>query len=92
MHAVNEKPRRVAVVDGKARCLATIECRLPDAFRVDVSFRKPIFLPGHIEFTCDTEDEGIAFAVRDAKRENPHLDGLAGPIESKPRSERKHAK
>ena len=30
----------------KARCLAALESRLPDAFDVDVRFRKPILLPG----------------------------------------------
>ena len=39
----------------KARCLAALESRLPDAFRVDVSFRKPIFLPGRVEFLAGEE-------------------------------------
>ena len=33
----------------KARCLAALEAALPDAYAVDVSFRKPILLPGRVE-------------------------------------------
>jgi acyl dehydratase len=95
MHAWSAKPLgfKQAIAHGmwtKARCLAAIESRLPDAFRVDVRFRKPIFLPGRVEFLVDAGgDEEIAFAVRDAKREIPHLDGRAKRVEAKTRSERK---
>ena len=34
----------------KARCLAALEPRLPDAFTVEVAFRKPILLPAKVEF------------------------------------------
>jgi acyl dehydratase len=97
MHAWTAKPLgfKRAIAHGmwtKARCLAAIESRLPDAFRVEVSFRKPIFLPARVEFLADTGDGGeIAFAVRDAERETPHLDGRVKPVEAKPRTERKKA-
>ena len=52
----------------KARCLAALESRLPDAFAVDVAFRKPILLPGRVEFASRPAGEGIDFAVRDAKK------------------------
>jgi acyl dehydratase len=90
MHAWTAKPLgfKRAIAHGmwtKARCLAAIESRLPDAFRVDVSFRKPIFLPGRVEFLAGEE----RFAVRDAKRQTPHLDGRVKRVEAKTRSERK---
>jgi hypothetical protein len=71
----------------KARCLAALASRLPDAFAVAVRFRKPILLPGRVEFLCDTGAE-IEFAVRDAKRHTPHLDGRVRPLEAKPRPDK----
>jgi hypothetical protein len=64
----------------KARCLAALEGRLPDAFAVDVRFRKPILLPSKVEFASAEEGEEILFAVRDAKRQTPHLDGRVAPL------------
>ncbi|HWM62850.1 MAG TPA: MaoC/PaaZ C-terminal domain-containing protein [Solirubrobacterales bacterium] len=94
MHSLTAKPLgfRSAIAHGmwtKARCLAAIESRLPDAFGVDVRFRKPIFLPGRVELMRGTEGEEISFAVRDAKRGTPHLDGRVRPVEPKPRSGRR---
>ncbi len=65
----------------KARCLAALEPRLPDAFTVDVAFKKPILLPGKVEF-CEasgSEPESgfaIKFGVRDPRKGSSHLDGL----------------
>ncbi len=60
----------------KARCLAALESRLPDAFEVDVRFRKPIVLPARVEFaSASGPGSEIDFSVRDAKRNTPHLDG-----------------
>ena len=75
MHSLTAKPLGFprAIAHGmwtKARCLAALESRLPDAFAVDVRFRKPILLPGRVEF-ASTEGEEIDFAVRDAKRGTP---------------------
>jgi acyl dehydratase len=95
MHAWTAKPLgfKQAIAHGmwtKARCLAALESRLPDALRVDVRFRKPIFLPGRVEFLADAEGDGeIPFAVRDAKRQTPHLDGRVKRVEAKQRTERK---
>jgi hypothetical protein len=59
----------------KARCLAALE-PLPEAYTVDVSFKKPIFLPGRVTFA---REEG-RFAVRSAKRpEITHLEGTVTP-------------
>jgi hypothetical protein len=88
MHSLTAKPLGFpgAIAHGmwtKARCLAALDSRLPDAFAVDVRFRKPILLPGRVEFASATEGEEIAFAVRDAKRQTPHLDGRVAPLEAK---------
>ena len=94
MHSLTARPLgfKSAIAHGmwtKARCLAAIESRLPDAFSAEVRFCKPIFLPSRVEFMSGDEGDELAFAVRDAKQGAPHLDGLAGPVEQKPRSERK---
>jgi acyl dehydratase len=64
----------------KARCLAALAGRLPDAFTVEASFRRPILLPATVEFAEAWADDGTArFAVRDAKKGTPHLDGSVSP-------------
>jgi MaoC like domain len=87
MHALTAKPLGFpsAIAHGmwtKARCLAALEGRLPDAFGVEVRFRKPIRLPGKVEFLSNTGGDRIDFSVRDAKRQTPHLDGQVTPLES----------
>jgi acyl dehydratase len=94
MHALTAKPLGFprAIAHGmwtKARCLAALEGRLPDAFAVDVRFRKPILLPSRVEFASAGEGEEIDFAVRDAKRGTPHLDGHVAPLEPKSEDGRK---
>lgn len=89
MHSLTAKPLGfpAAIAHGmwtKARCLAAQESRLPDAFSVDVRFRKPILLPGRVEFASSIDEGGeIRFAVRDARRQVPHLDGLLRPAEGR---------
>jgi acyl dehydratase len=87
MHSLSAKPLGFsrAIAHGmwtKARCLAALESRLPDAFAVDVRFRKPILLPGNVEFASTAENGTIDFAVRDAKRGTPHLEGRVAPPEA----------
>ena len=53
----------------KARCLAALEHDLPSAYTVEVEFKKPIFLPGKVEFGRD----GDRFAVR--RGDTIHLEG-----------------
>ena len=64
----------------KARCLAALEASLPDAFTVEVAFKKPILLPGKVQFG-EAVQEGAAFTVRfgvrDTGQGSSHLDGLA---------------
>jgi len=65
----------------KARSLAALEGRLPDAVRVDVAFKKPVFLPGTVAFGSRTRDgraEGLHdydFALTSARSGAPHLLG-----------------
>jgi len=59
----------------KARCLAALEAQLPDAFTVEVEFKKPILLPATVEFQEQSEASGIRFAVRGAGKGTPHLAG-----------------
>ena len=59
----------------KARCLAALDPRLPDAFTVEVSFKKPILLPATVEFFEREGSSGIEFGVRGAGKATPHLDG-----------------
>lgn len=59
----------------KARALASIENRLPEAVRVDVGFKKPIFLPGTVVFGSTVTGTGIDFAVNNPKSGAPHLLG-----------------
>jgi acyl dehydratase len=81
LHSLAAKPLGFpgAIAHGmwtKARCLAALETRLPDAFAVEVRFRKPILLPARVEFaSAETAPEEIGFAVRDARKGTPHLDG-----------------
>jgi hypothetical protein len=69
-------PRHIAHgMWSKARCLAQIENRLPEAVRVDVGFKKPIFLPGTVTFGLAEGDTGLDFALRNPKDGSPHLLG-----------------
>lgn len=92
MHALTAKPLGfpAAIAHGmwtKARALAALEPRLPDAFAVDVRFRRPILLPAKIEFATADAGEEIDFTVRGrgAKRSNRHLDGRVNPVAPKSR-------
>jgi acyl dehydratase len=70
----------------KARALAQLQSRLPDSFEVEVRFRKPILLPARVEFASAEEGGEILFAVRDAKKGTPHLDGRVQPLQAATKS------
>ena len=60
----------------KARCLAALDPRLPDAFTVEAQFKKPILLPATVEFgELEDPSQGIEFSVRGAGKGTPHLAG-----------------
>jgi acyl dehydratase len=74
-------PRQIAHgMWSKARCLAALENRLPDAVRVDVAFKKPIILPGSVAFGSTPVDRGYAFSLSNPKTGAPHLAGRTTAI------------
>lgn len=48
---------------------------LPKAYRVDVSFKTPIFLPSKIDFVARAKTDGRLFALYAAGTDKPHLLG-----------------
>jgi acyl dehydratase len=58
-----------------ARCVAALENRLPDSVRVDVVFKKPVFLPGSVQFGSAPVDGGYSFSLTSPKDGSPHLAG-----------------
>ena len=74
-------PRQIAHgMWSKARCIAALENRLPDAVRVDVAFKKPIILPGTVAFGSTPTQDGFAFALTNPKSHSPHLVGAASAL------------
>lgn len=60
----------------KARCLAAMEGRLPDACTVDVQFKLPVLLPAKVAFNSEPKQDGsLAFGLSDLKSGKPHLAG-----------------
>ena len=60
----------------KARCLAALEGRLPEAYAVDVRFKAPILLPARVGFAVSQDPGGgWTFALHDARSGKPHLAG-----------------
>ena len=69
-------PRQIAHgMWSKARCLAALQPRLPDAFEVDVEFKKPILLPATVAFGAQRGVDGTEFGLTDARKGTPHLVG-----------------
>ena len=63
----------------KARCVAALDNRLPDAVTVRVEFKKPVFLPGTVALGSRIDDDGVAFSLTRPKDGAPHLVGRAAP-------------
>jgi acyl dehydratase len=63
----------------KARALAALSGRLPDALSADVGFQKPLFLPSTVTLATAEAGGGWDFAVRNAKNGSEHLVGTARP-------------
>ena len=55
-------------------------------------FRKPILLPSKVEFASKEEGEEILFAVRNAKKGTPHLDGRVRPLKAAAKTKAKATK
>lgn len=61
----------------KARCLAALDGRLPEAYTVDVQFKLPVLLPAKVAFNShSTSANETTFALSDAKSGKPHLAGV----------------
>jgi acyl dehydratase len=63
----------------KARVLSALSGRLPDAFTVDVAFRKPLFLPSTVTLSTAQADGGWDVAVRNATSGAEHVVGTVRP-------------
>ncbi len=63
----------------KARSLAQLDSRLPEAFAVDVAFKRPVLLPSKVKFASVEAEGHVAFAVRAARDDTPHLAGSITP-------------
>jgi acyl dehydratase len=64
----------------KARALAALSGRLPDALSVDVGFQKPLFLPSTVALSTAEAGGGWDVAVRNAINGSPHLVGTVRPV------------
>lgn len=64
----------------KARSLAALQDELPDAYTVDVEFKKPILLPGQVVFGSERDGDVTTFGVRSASSSAPHLVGRITPV------------
>ena len=63
----------------KARCLAALQSRLPDALTADIAFQKPLPLGTTVRFMTNEGPAGWDFAVLPAKDDRPHLTGSVRP-------------
>ena len=76
-------PRQIAHgMWSKARCIAAVENRLPDAVRVEVAFKTPVLLPTTVRFssTPAVDDRGVAFSLVNPKNGAPHVAGRTSPV------------
>lgn len=64
----------------KARVLGALAGRLPDELSLDVSFRKPLFLPSTVTLSTAQAGGGWDFAVRNANSGTEHVVGTIRPL------------
>lgn len=65
-----------AIIQGMwthARVLAALEPRLPDAYRMDVRFTKPILLPSSVRFGAHFAGDAWTAVVRERESDKTHL-------------------
>jgi hypothetical protein len=58
-----------------AKAMGGFEGRLPEAYRTDVRFLKPVLLPTTVAFTTFRSGDADAFTVRGKSKNTPHLAG-----------------
>ena len=59
----------------KARTLAALEGRLPEAYTAEVAFKLPVLLPATVAISAAQQEDGWALDVRDNRSGKPHLTG-----------------
>ncbi|MFU8872336.1 MaoC/PaaZ C-terminal domain-containing protein [Micromonospora sp. SL4-19] len=59
----------------KARCLAALEGRLPEAYTVEVAFKLPVPLPSTVAFSATSTAGTWDFALHDGRTGRPQLVG-----------------
>jgi acyl dehydratase len=59
----------------KARCLAALEGRLPDALTAEVEFKSPLLLPSTVAFSSSLREGAWVIEVSEARSGRPHLAG-----------------
>ena len=64
----------------KTRVLGALSGRLPDALALDVSFRKPLFLPSTVTLSTAEAAGGWDVAVRNASSGTEHVVGTIRPL------------
>jgi acyl dehydratase len=64
----------------KARVLAALTGRLPDALSIDVGFGKPLFLPSTVTLSTAQAGGGWDVAVRNATSGSEHVVGTVRPL------------
>ena len=64
----------------KARVVGALAGRLPDEIALDVSFRKPLFLPSTVTLSTAQAGGGWDFAVRNATSDTEHVVGTIRPL------------
>jgi acyl dehydratase len=64
----------------KARCVAAMSNRLAGSARVEVVFKKPVFLPGTVAFGSRVVDDGLDFSLTSPGNGAPHLLGRARAV------------
>ncbi len=62
-----------------ARCLSALEGRLPEAYTIEVEFRKPITLPSTVGFAATREGAGWRVGVHDRDGVKTYVSGAVTP-------------
>ncbi|MGH3498638.1 MAG: MaoC family dehydratase [Nocardioidaceae bacterium] len=63
-----------------AHCLAALQGRIPDTYEVAVGFRKPILLPGAVQFGSRADRRDTVIGVTSRGGETTHLIGRVAPL------------
>lgn len=61
----------------KARCLAQLSVRLPEAYAVEVAFKAPVELPATVGFSASAD---LHFALHSVESGKPHLSGAVSRL------------